>query len=1539
MNKFPLTKISGARTNLKGRSATLGLSAGALGMAELAKAADAEAPRTLPTLLLPDHYRINDDGTLVFSLESGEQLSLIEDQYLVLDSGLLLIVDELAQNAMAKLPVMGSLRTELLTEVKPVRGPDGAIVEVSSNQPLWSGEGPALHLFEKVDLQTYEIAQSTEAAPDAADGISGTLIGGAGLISGLGALLSLLSGGAATVDEPSNDEDVPSSPSPLSGTLTKGPLSNAFVFIDTNANGVHDPDEPSTTTDASGNFSFPADSPEGPLVAVTTDATIDTASGTTLAGMTFRAPAGASVITPLTTLMEESGLDADQLKASLGLPANIDPLTFNPFAAGANAADALAVEKLAVQVTTALGAFSAAAEGAGADPDEAFAAAVAALSSTLQSKQSGGTILDLTDSSDLASMQTVFTAQANSLTGIDTAKLSAVVGETTTAIENVNDAVAAITNTDLSDQSTADIFGLLQVLQDQVEDAAETGGSIELTDPTKVDDAAGNAAPLDIRLAKSVNPVTDTSLTIGWLTTKDEETADPNFKYELLTLPDSDHGLLDVDPSTGRLSLKSSPVAGTTYDFTVKANDEGGKSFSKAFNIQISPPHDYSILDHDPFRTNLTRDGYFFKQSHVSNNFSAQDTPGFTLNGGNGIDYASVTGWVPFLRGGSVTLNLSDGENYTHYSTTSDIYDRHFYNGGEDRDFIYTSKGNDRFELANRIFNVGNGENYFELDLGISQGFDFEYKGGSGQDTVKSGGYWFGANAYINAYLWRRVDFGLDDVVDSLYLNDSFTFGAGEMPWYLKNFNPYHDKIFISGDTPQHQYVSSYSIDFPGYKNADDWNSIILQSNYHPSIIQNAIIYTEVPKFNKGKFASYSIAENTKFVLTQPAIDPDGELLTYSRRLYRDGSLFEIDEKTGTLNFKSAPDFEVPRDFAGLPGDNIYEVEVVAEDPNGATATQVVSITVTDANVTFTGTGTGTLVENTSGAAYTVAASDQDASSIAFSLVSGKDAGLFDLDPNSGVLNFKSPPDYEIPADAGGVFEDNIYEVDVRATATTGETVMRAVSVTVTNAPELWTDADVDDNATVFIGADAEDLADFVGFTAASASAEASPLSNLGKGSGNVATITLGNGDNYLNVGENAASDYGRLIYTGGTGIDQLSFGDNLAGWRGQASIDLGLDTVDDRVEFLGQVANVQGSVVDIYNFDVTDNDIITVPFSYDLLYYYTIGAYLVRDSSFEQGQFIVHGYGPGQSTLLEANIVAPGGSSVVGDNDVADSATVSIIGKNIIDDFIGFSAASLTATDPLSYLGSGSGSVATITLGNGRNYLRGGDNAAQGGQVIYTGGAGLDDIEFGSYLAVSPNGQASFDLGDGTNTFSAGSSVGYYSGVFGYTGGSGNDTVTLGMSVGGAGGAATFTMGNGSNTLSLGDLAAGSGGLIQYTGGTGADTISFGDMFASSGSATVDLGSDTSIDTITFQGNVYTPGTASPVLIQNFDPNSEDRLVLESISSTTATSDEGGVTIAATAGGVRITANQGMIDLKVEGTTDTTKFSIQAAATGVEIV
>ena len=44
----------------------------------------------------PD-IELMENGVVVFKLETGENLSLTADQYLILDDGLLLITDELAQ--------------------------------------------------------------------------------------------------------------------------------------------------------------------------------------------------------------------------------------------------------------------------------------------------------------------------------------------------------------------------------------------------------------------------------------------------------------------------------------------------------------------------------------------------------------------------------------------------------------------------------------------------------------------------------------------------------------------------------------------------------------------------------------------------------------------------------------------------------------------------------------------------------------------------------------------------------------------------------------------------------------------------------------------------------------------------------------------------------------------------------------------------------------------------------------------------------------------------------------------------------------------------------------------------------------------------------------------------------------------------------------------------------------------------------------------------------------------------------------------------
>ena len=173
-----------SRNALKSSASVLGLAAGAVSWSGLAQAEEGE--RSLQTLLLPEHYQILDDGTVVFALKTGEQMSLSEEQYVLLDGGLVLVVDELAQDAMAELPVMGSLRTQLLSEIEPVRSPDGSIVEVSSTQPLWSGEGPTPRLFEQVDVESYELAQDS-GSDDEAIGL--TL---AGLIAGVPSTMWLL---------------------------------------------------------------------------------------------------------------------------------------------------------------------------------------------------------------------------------------------------------------------------------------------------------------------------------------------------------------------------------------------------------------------------------------------------------------------------------------------------------------------------------------------------------------------------------------------------------------------------------------------------------------------------------------------------------------------------------------------------------------------------------------------------------------------------------------------------------------------------------------------------------------------------------------------------------------------------------------------------------------------------------------------------------------------------------------------------------------------------------------------------------------------------------------------------------------------------------------------------------------------------------------------------------------------------------------------------------------------------------------------------
>jgi hypothetical protein len=98
---------------------------------------------------------------------------------------------------------------------------------------------------------------------------------------------------------------------------------------------------------------------------------------------------------------------------------------------------------------------------------------------------------------------------------------------------------------------------------------------------------------------------------------------------------------------------------------------------------------------------------------------------------------------------------------------------------------------------------------------------------------------------------------------------------------------------------------------------------------------------------------------------------------------------------------------------------------------------------------TITSSASASVVENTTGTAYTASASDPQNDPITWDVFAGADAGSFTIDSN-GALAFQEAPNFDLPGDANG---DNIYEVTIRARAG-GEQDTLALRLEVTNDKE-----------------------------------------------------------------------------------------------------------------------------------------------------------------------------------------------------------------------------------------------------------------------------------------------------------------------------------------------------------------------------------------------------------------------------------------------------------------------------------------------------
>ncbi|MBE9242670.1 hypothetical protein IQ221_17045 [Synechocystis salina LEGE 00041] len=211
------------------------------------------------------------------------------------------------------------------------------------------------------------------------------------------------------------------------------------------------------------------------------------------------------------------------------------------------------------------------------------------------------------------------------------------------------------------------------------------------------------------------------------------------------------------------------------------------------------------------------------------------------------------------------------------------------------------------------------------------------------------------------------------------------------------------------------------------------------------------ILSNKAPTITSAPTASFN-ENDTGVVYTVTANDPEGATLTYSLGGI-DGALFTIDSKTGQVTFLAPPDFEDSNDD---DGDNVYNITVTANDGLVNSNSQDVAITVINVNEapTITSGTTANFAENGIGTVYTVTATDPESDSITYGLETTGDYLLFDIDSNTGVVTFKTSPDFENPTDIG---TDNVYDITV--TASDGLlSDSQAIVITVTDVNEAPTD-------------------------------------------------------------------------------------------------------------------------------------------------------------------------------------------------------------------------------------------------------------------------------------------------------------------------------------------------------------------------------------------------------------------------------------------------------------------------------------------------
>ncbi|WP_425073386.1 beta strand repeat-containing protein [Sagittula sp. S175] len=541
---------------------------------------------------------------------------------------------------------------------------DGGTFELPANSVQIGPNGEFL-IAEGTATQIAELSAAATTGGGLAGGIAGGMGGIGGAAAGIGglALIGGAGGGSSSGGSSSSSSSggvstggtTEAARFAASGSAIDGYLAGATVFYDMDGDGVADSTESQTTSDANGDFVFANGVTQNELDNGTLTATggTDISTGKAFTG-TLTAPSGSTVITPLTTAVQQrmvaTGEDATtangKVATALGLEGQ-DLSTLDPVEAAAGG-DVAAMQSAAILATV-----ISMATALYADPDQADVAAEAALDHVMDTLIANGTLVDSDyDDAFAAAAQAVVDAFGGDLQ--DTTGVGAAAAAAADAIERA---------------TTLDEIATTQtVVQDDVVTALKDG----TLDTTTVSD--GLAAVADLKPVVQSDNLPDGTINI--------EVSDDIDGTIILSGSGQIGSFIEVTMggATGeawvqqsqpqlRISLEQLAVSGGTWQVTLPLSEVGeGTATVRITATQYVDPFN---ADSAVLRTVVTTGATF--DVDLTAPVVTFDDPG-TITTQDALDALTLTGTGEAGNTVYVTLNLANsGPDEVNFPVTAEV--------------------------------------------------------------------------------------------------------------------------------------------------------------------------------------------------------------------------------------------------------------------------------------------------------------------------------------------------------------------------------------------------------------------------------------------------------------------------------------------------------------------------------------------------------------------------------------------------------------------------------------------------------------------------------------------------------------------------------------------------------------------------------------------------------------------------------------------------------------------------------------------------